>query len=212
MSVLKWKVNSSSNFALFFIAITHNSSVNFKVIPFLLWTKGSHQSSNFDTFKCSGENLRNSSCLFSNQWSVFLQNLHNSSVSWKITPLYFCSSNNIYFGHKEPIKTKKKFPDFSSARVKICEVHVNFKTTSQLVFNFCIILYCHNTYLHCKFEAHTFSTLDKRILSKFQFWHFRVLWWKLAKFFMSFSKQQVSFSSNFSSRFNVMKDNSSLLF
>ena len=81
MSVLKWQVNSSSNFALFFIAMTHNSSVNFKVIPFLLWTKGSHQSPNFDTFKCSGENLPNFSCLFSNHWSVFLQNLHNSSVS-----------------------------------------------------------------------------------------------------------------------------------
>ena len=106
MSVLKWQVNSSSNFALFFIVMTHNFSANFKVIPFLLWTKRSHQSPNFDTFKCSGENLPNFSCLFSNHWSVFLQNLHNSSVSWKITPLYFCSSNNIYFGHKEPIKTQ----------------------------------------------------------------------------------------------------------
>ena len=143
MSVLKWKVNSSSNFALFFIVIvmTHNSYVNFKVISFLLWTKGSHQSSNFDTFKCSGENLPNFSCLFSNHWSVFLQNLHNSSLSWKITPLYFCSSNNIYFGQKEPIKKK----DFSSTQVKFCEVHVNFKTTSQFLLNFCIILHCHDT-------------------------------------------------------------------
>ena len=104
MSVLKWKVNSSSNFALFFIAMTHNSSVNFKVIPFLLWTKGSRQSSNFDTFKCSGKNLPNFSCHFSNHKSVFLQNLQKSSVSWKITSLYFCSSNIIYFGHKETIK------------------------------------------------------------------------------------------------------------
>ena len=106
MSVLKWQVNSSSNFALFFIVMTHNSSVNFKVIPFLLWTKGSHQSPNFDTFKCSGENLPNFSSLFSNYKSVFLQNLHNSSVSWKITPRYFCSSNNKKIGHKEPIKTQ----------------------------------------------------------------------------------------------------------
>ena len=81
MSVLKWQVNSSSNFALFFIVMTYNSSVNFKVIPFLLWTKGSHQSPNFDTFKCSGENLPNFSSLFSNHKSVFLQNLHISSVS-----------------------------------------------------------------------------------------------------------------------------------
>ena len=135
MSVLKWKVNFPTNFALLFIVMTHNSSVKFKFIPFLLSTKGSHQSSNFDNFKCSGENLPNFSCLFSNYWSVFLQNLHNSSVSWKITPLYFCSSNNIYFGHKESIK-QKKFLDFLSAWVKICEVHVNFRTTSQFLLNF----------------------------------------------------------------------------
>ena len=185
MSVLKWQVNSFSNFALFFIFITHNSSVNFKVTPFLLWTKGFHQSSNFHTFKCSGENLPNFSSLSSNHKSVFLQNRNNSSFSWKITHLYFCSSNNIHFGHKEPIKTKN-FLDFLSAQVKICKVHVNFKTRSQFLLNFCVTLHCHDTQLHCKFEAHTFSTLDKKILSKFQFWHFQVLWWKFAKFLVIF--------------------------
>ena len=135
-SVLKWKVNFPSNFALLFTVMTHNSSVNFKFINFLLWTKWSHQSSNFDTSKCPGENLPNFSCLFSNHWSVFLQNLCNSSVSWKITPLYFCSSNNIYFGHKDPIKQK------------ICEVHVNFKTTSQFLLNFCVMT--HNSTVNLK--------------------------------------------------------------
>ena len=47
MSILKRQFSSSSIFASFFIAITYNSSVNFKLIHFLLWTKGSHQSSNF---------------------------------------------------------------------------------------------------------------------------------------------------------------------
>ena len=47
MSVLKWQVNSSSNFALFFTAMAYNSSANLKVIPFLFWTKGFHQSPNF---------------------------------------------------------------------------------------------------------------------------------------------------------------------
>ena len=144
MSVLKWKVNSSSNFALFFIVMTHNSYVNFKVIPFLLWTKGSYQSSNFDTFKCSGENLPNFPSLFSNHKPVFLQNLHIYSVSWKITPLYFCSSNNIHFVTKRQLKYK--FFGLLSAQVKLCEVlHVNFKPTSQLLFNFCIIVHCHDT-------------------------------------------------------------------
>ena len=58
------------------------------------------------TFSSALVKLSNFSSFFSNHKSVFLQNLHNSSVSWKTTPLYFCSSNNIYFGHKEPIKTQ----------------------------------------------------------------------------------------------------------
>ena len=78
------------------------------------------------------------------------------------------SLKHIYFGHKEPIK-QKFFLDFSSAWVKICEVHVNFKTPSQFLLNFCVTLHCHDTQLHGKFEVHTFSTLDKKILSKFQF-------------------------------------------
>ena len=106
MSVLKWKVSSSSNFALFFIVMTHNSSVNFKVIPFLLWTKGSHQSSNFDTFKCSGENWQNSLYHFPSYKSAFLQILHHFSMSWKITPLYLFRSNSTYFTQKEPITVK----------------------------------------------------------------------------------------------------------
>ena len=124
MIILKEQVSSSSIFVSFFIVMTHNSTVNFKLIHFLLWTKGSHQSSNFDTFECSGENLSNSSCHFPSSKSVFLQILHHSSmpwkitplqsialqilytssVLWKITPLYFFSSNNINFSQKEPIK------------------------------------------------------------------------------------------------------------
>ena len=86
--------------------MTHNPTVNFKIIPVLLLTKGSHQSPNFDTFKCSGENLPNLSCHFPSKKSVFIQILHHSSMSWKITPLYFFSSNNVYSAQKRPIKVK----------------------------------------------------------------------------------------------------------
>ena len=106
MSVLKQQASSSSIFVSFFIVMTHNSSVNFKVTHSLLWAKGSHQSFNFDTFKCSGEDLPNSSYHFPSSKSVFLQILHQSSVSWKITPLHSFSSNNKYFAQKEPIKVK----------------------------------------------------------------------------------------------------------
>ena len=49
MSTLKWQVNLSSNFASFFIVMTDNSSVDFKLIVFQLWIKGSHQNPNFET-------------------------------------------------------------------------------------------------------------------------------------------------------------------
>ena len=96
------------NFTSFFIVMTHISSVNFKLIHFVLWIKGSHQSPNFETFECSGENLPNSSChgFFSNHNSVFLQILYHSSVVWKIILLYFLSSDILYFGQKEPVKVQ----------------------------------------------------------------------------------------------------------
>ena len=57
MSILKWQVNSSSNFESFFIAMTRNSSVDFELILFLLWIKGFHQYPNLETLNFSGENL-----------------------------------------------------------------------------------------------------------------------------------------------------------
>ena len=60
----------------------------------------------FETFECSGQILSNSLCQFWNDESIPLQILYPSSVSWKITPLYFFSSKNIYFAQNEPIKMK----------------------------------------------------------------------------------------------------------
>ena len=59
----------------------------------------------FETFECSDQNLSKFLCQFLNE-SILLQFLYPSSISWKITPLYFFSSNNIYFAQKEPIKMK----------------------------------------------------------------------------------------------------------
>ena len=144
MSILKWQVNSSSNFSSFFIVITVNSSVNFQFMNFLLWTKGSHQFPNFDTFKCSGENLSISSCHFLNHKPVFLQILHHFSVSCKITPLYFFRSNVIYFAEKEPIKVQilQTFECSGHNSQNSCHFW-----NCQLVFffKFCITLQCHET-------------------------------------------------------------------
>ena len=75
-------------------------------MPFLLWTKGSHQGLNFETFKCYGENSTIFSCHFPKQKSFFLQILHQSSESWKITHVYFFSSNIIYLAQKKQNKVQ----------------------------------------------------------------------------------------------------------
>ena len=132
MSILKWHVSSSSNFASFFIIMTHNSSGSFKLIYFLLWIKGFPQSPNFETFERSGKTLPNSSCHFRNHKSVFLQILHHSSVSWDIIPLHW---NFIHFQQKEPIKVKIWW-NFSWAvesiklctlMASICPNHISFR-------------------------------------------------------------------------------------
>ena len=110
---------------------------------FLLGTEGFHESTSFDTFKCADGNLPNCSCHFPNHESVFLQILHNSSVSWKITRLTLCT-------------------------------------------------------LHERDQNANFG----------DFW---VLGSKLTKF-LSFLKQQIGFSSNFTSFFSIMRNNSSVLF
>ena len=97
-----------------FLQILHHSSVSWKITPLYFFSSniiyfGQKQPIKvqiFEIFECSGENLPNSSCHFPNHKPVFLQILHDSSVSWKITPLYFFRSNVIYFAQKEPIKVQ----------------------------------------------------------------------------------------------------------
>ena len=93
MPILDWEVNYSSIFASFFILMTYNSPVNFKLKYFQLWTKESHQSPHFETYKCSCENLPNSLYYFPTQKLAFLQILHHFLMSWKIAPLHFFRSN-----------------------------------------------------------------------------------------------------------------------
>ena len=62
------------------------------------------------------------------------------------------------------------------------------------------------------FLAQTLHTFYKSSPSKWKFSDFPLLGLKFTKFLMSFFKQKVSFSSKFGSLFNVMRDNSSVLF
>ena len=108
MSILKQQVSSSSILVSFFIVMTHNSTLNLKLIHFLLWTKGSYESSNFDTFDFSGENFQNSSIQsISKQQVSFSSNFVSLfNVMKDYSSVLFFSSNNIYFSQKEPIKMK----------------------------------------------------------------------------------------------------------
>ena len=144
MSILNWRVNSSSNVASFFFVMTHNSPVNFKLIHFLLWIKGPNKSPNFETCVCSGENVPNCSCHFPNHKSLFLQILRHSLVSWNITPLYVLAQTLYTLVKSSPLKCK--IFRLLSTRVKIRPIpYVNFETTSQILFKFFIILQCHST-------------------------------------------------------------------
>ena len=60
----------------------------------------------FETFQCAGQISSNSLCQSWNMNSIRVVIFYPSSVSWKIIPLYFFSSNNIYFSQKEQIKVK----------------------------------------------------------------------------------------------------------
>ena len=160
-SILKRQVSSSSVFVSFSIVMTDNFSVNFTVIQVLLWAKGSHQSSNFDTFECSGENLPNSSCHFPSNKSVFLQILHHSSMSWEITPLYFLAQTIYTLLKRSPLKWK--FLRLSSAQVKICQIpYATFETTSRFLSKFYIPLQFYKRLFLCTFLAWTICTLLKR--------------------------------------------------
>ena len=78
-----------------FVQILHHFSVLWKINPLYFFSSNLIQLEqkkpievNLYGFECLSENSPNSSCLFWNQESVFLQTLHHYSVSWNITLLY----------------------------------------------------------------------------------------------------------------------------
>ena len=134
---------------------------------FLLWKKGSHQSPNFDTSKCFGENLPNSSYQLPNHKSVFLQTLYDSLVSWKIAPLYFFRSNVIYFAQKEPIKVQifETFECSCQNEPNCCHFCNNKSVFLQLLHHSSVLW--ETTALH--FLTKNLYTFNKRSLSKYKF-------------------------------------------
>ena len=73
-----------------------------------------------------------------------LQILDLSSVSWKITPLYFFNSNNIYFTQKDHIKMKI-FETFKCSGQNSSNPYVNFdwqvNSSSNFASFFIVVTY-----------------------------------------------------------------------
>ena len=66
----------------------------------MLWTKRAHQCTIFRLLGALMKVHPIPHAIFETTRSGFIQILHHCSVSWKITLLYFFSSNLIYFGQK----------------------------------------------------------------------------------------------------------------
>ena len=150
MSFSKPQVNFSWNLSSFFRVMKDNSSGFFSVKRYMLCTKGTNQSKMFENLECSGQNSPNS-CHFWNNKSVFLRNLHQSSVSWDINPLYFFMWKFVYFQQKEPIK-----------------VHIwwNFMWAVQSLI-FCTLM--------GSFYPNHIKFLLKKVQKSYISWHWRVI-------------------------------------
>ena len=99
---------SCSNFASFFIVVTHNSSVNFRIpskIPMEI----------FESFEYSGQNPPNSWHFWNNK-SFFKKILHHSSVSWHIT--FLCFLAEILYTFSKSSLSKYKFGEISRKQSK----------------------------------------------------------------------------------------------
>ena len=127
--------------------ILYPSSVSWKTIPLYFFSSNNIYFAQkkpikmkiLETYECSGQNLSNSLCQFWNDKSTSLQILYLSSVAWKIIPMFFFSSSNIYFDHKEPTKLKI-FEIFERSGQNLSKSFANFETASRFLSKFCIPL------------------------------------------------------------------------
>ena len=128
-----------------------------------------------------------------------------------INLLYFLSSNIIYSVQKEHIK-EQIFETFECSGQNSSHSYCEFSNGNQFLFKFCIIFHCHDMTSSVSFKPIHFLLWMKSSHQSPNFEIFQVPWWKFGIYVMSFSKPQVSFSSNFVSLVRVVKDNSSVLF
>ena len=135
--------------------------------------------------------------IFETTRSKFTQILYHCPVSWKINPLYFFSSNLIYFLQKKA--TEVQVFRLPTARVKIHRIsYVTFRTKSQFSFKVWTTLQCNVRSFFCTFLAETLYALDKSNTSMCKFPDLQLLKLNFTKFLMSFFKPKVNVSSKLS--------------
>ena len=145
----------------------------------------------FETFECSSQNLSISLCQFWSDKSIPLQILYPYPILWKITPLYFFNSKNIYLVQKEHIKMKifETFKCSGQNSSNSSYQRWNDKPIPLQILSFFIFMTDNSS---VDFKLILFQLWIKGSHQKSQFWDFQVLWWKLTISLMSFSKPQVS--------------------
>ena len=174
----------------------------------MLWTKSAHQCAIFRLLGALRKVHTIPHTIFETTRSGFIQILHHCSVSWKITPLYFCCSNQVYFGQKEPIENK--FSDVWVVGWKLIKFLISYLKPWGSFENFecsglnspnCCHLWNHKwvffsnfaslfSVMRDNFLAEILYDLDRRNPSKCKISDFRLLMWNLGSFCWKYMKFQ----------------------
>ena len=203
MSLLQPRESFSSIFASLISVIRDSSSVLFHLKLYKLSTNGTHQNADFQLLAWILTKFLMS--FFKPQVSFPLNFASPSSVMTKNSSEIFLAEL-LRFGQQKPIKVQ--ILRLLCALMKVHPIrHASFETTRS---RFIQIL--HHFSVPWKISTQYFFSSNLYTLDKKQFSNFWVVGWKFTKFLMSCLKLQVSFSLKFPSLFNVMRDNSSVLF
>ena len=146
-----------------------------------------------------------------NSWSNFLiifstvLNVH--SLSNTVTVYYIICNIAVHYsiclGQKEPINAQF---------FRLNSLYHFWNPKTRVYSNSALLFYAIKDD-SCIFLAQTSYTLDRNGPSKWNFWTFELLSrLKFRKFVMPYFIPQVTFSLNFASLFNIMRDNSSVIF
>ena len=134
-------------------------------------------------------------------------------MSWKITRLYLCSSNNIFFGHKDPIKAKFFFRLLKCSDQNLSNFLCQFWNGKSIPLQ---VLYSSSVSWKiiplCFFSSSSIYFAQKEPIKMKIYETFHILGSKFVKLLMPIFKRRVNSSPNFASLFSFMKDYSSVLF